>query len=364
MKRICAIILTLLLMVLTAAAQDKAEQLKHIREVYAQAHQKAAGNGKGGKAPMDVFISQIDMGMADAEYSVEEDTETRYFFERASVDREEDFPGKAVCYLITRNWMADGHTNYREMLFDPEKGHLLFSFMKAETHAGFKVETRYYYDEQGRCIEQKHKVQDEETTADSHSWSSWDGDLEMGRNELALFNQIVNTRPPYEEVGSAPNPATTPKAQRLKEIRAAYAQAKEKMAKNDKGDGVKNEIEIMVNDQLSEDIPPSTTRLKCYYEHVNKDELFQHCYFITEKRESMYEESYEEYLTDPDPKSESLIFNYCKGTSEGIDVEMRYYYDDNGYCVESKVSDMVEAEPVQVRNKAGYLFDIFDRIMK
>ena len=296
-------------MVLTAAAQDKAEQLKHIREVYAHAHQKAADNGKGGKAPMDVFISQIDMGMADAEYSVEEDTETRYFFERASVDREEDFPGKAVCYLITRNWMADGHTNYREMLFDPEKGHLLFSFMKAETHAGFKVETRYYYDEQGRCIEQKHKVQDEETTADSHSWSSWDGDLEMGRNELALFNQIVNTRPPYEEVGSAPNPATTPKAQRLKEIRAAYAQAKEKMAKNDKGDG-------------------------------------------------------EEYLTDPDPKSESLIFNYCKGTSEGIDVEMRYYYDDNGYCVESKVSDMVEAEPVQVRNKAGYLFDIFDRIMK
>ena len=45
-------------------------------------------------------------------------------------------------------------------------------------------------------------------------------------------------------------------------------------------------------------------------------------------------------------------------------MEMRYYYDDNGYCVESKVSDMVEAEPVQVRNKAGYLFDIFDRIMK
>ena len=362
--RIFTVLLTLQLIVLSAAAQDKAEQMKYIREVYAQAHQKAADNGKGEKAPMDVCISQIDMGMPDADYSVEEDTETRFFFERIGGDSENAVAGKGVCYLITKNWTADGHTNYREMLFDPVKGHLLFSFMKAETHAGFKVETRYYYNEQGQCIEQKHMVQDEEVTADSHSWSTWDGDLEMSRSELKLFDLLVNTQPPYEELGSAPHPANTPKAQRLKEIRSAYAEAKQKMEQNDKADGVKNEIQIVVHDQRSEDFPPATTKLKCYYEHVNKDGLFQHYYFITEEQESMYGSAYEEYLTDPNPVGENLIFNYCKGTFEGDEVEMRYYYDDNGHCIEAKVSDLVEAEPVPARNKAGYLFSIFDLMMK
>ena len=58
------------------------------------------------------------------------------------------------------------------------------------------------------------------------------------------------------------------------------------------------------------------------------------------------------------------VFIYNQGYAEGEEMEMRYYYDENGHCFESKVSDIVESEPVPARNKAGYIFSIFDEFMQ
>ena len=149
------IVVYLLAVGMALHAQTKTDQIKHIRQVYAQAKQKVAKMGQEGKAALTVHIRQIEMGAPGDEYTPEVDTDTQFYFDRIGGDNEQGITGKAVCYFMSVNWMADGHTNYREYLFDPVKGHLLFAFMKAETHAGFKVETRYYYDAKGNCIEQK-----------------------------------------------------------------------------------------------------------------------------------------------------------------------------------------------------------------
>lgn len=363
MKRVF-IIACLIAVGMALHAQTKAEQIKHIRAVYAQAKQKVDKMGQDGKAAHTVHIRQIEMGEPGGEYTPEIDTDTQFYFDRIGGDSEQGVTGKAVCYFVSVNWMADGHTNYREYLFDPVKGHLLFAFMKAETHAGFKVETRYYYDAQGNCIEQKHKVQDKEATADSHSWNDWKSELESGRKNARLFDLMLNTERPYPELASAHYPSSTPKAKLLKDIRAAYAKAKQRIEQNDKDGGVKNDIEITIHDQQSEDFPPVTTLWKCYYEQIQQPSPYQRYYFISEKTESMYGETYEEYLLDPKPGSENVIFIYNQGYAEGEEMEMRYYYDENGHCFESKVSDIVESEPVPARNKAGYIFSIFDELMQ
>ena len=118
--------LCLVMAAMSLQAQSKAEQLKQIRQVYAQAKEKAGS-----------------------------------------------------------------HVTYREFLFDPQKGHLMFSFMKAETHAGFKVETRYYYDGAGNLIEQKHKINDQEASADAHSWSTAEGDREMAVKYLQMADAVM-----------------------------------------------------------------------------------------------------------------------------------------------------------------------------
>ena len=358
------IVVCLLAVGMALHAQTKTDQIKHIRQVYAQAKQKVAKMGQDGKAAHTVHIRQIEMGAPGDEYTPEEDTDIEFYFDRIGGDSEQGITGKAVCYFMSVNWMADGHTNYREYLFDPVNGHLLFAFMKAETHAGFKVETRYYYDAKGNCIEQKHKVQDKEATPESHSWNDWKSELAQGNKHKGLFDLLLNTELPYPELGSAHYPSSTPKAKLLKDIRAAYAKAKQKIAENDKDGGLKNDIEITIHDQKSEDFPPVTTLLKCYYEHIQKPSPYQRYYFISEKTESMYGETYEEYLLDPKPDTQSVVFIYNQGYAEGEEMEMRYYYDENGHCFESKVSDIVESEPVPARNKAGYIFSIFDEFMQ
>ena len=129
MKRILLLILILNVQcsMVNLFAQPKAEQIKRIRQVYAKAKQNVANNGKNGAAPLDVSVSRIEN---DPTVDIEETEELKFFFKRPN-------NGHAICYLITRQWEADGHTDYREFLFDPQKGHLLFAFMKAETRAGF-----------------------------------------------------------------------------------------------------------------------------------------------------------------------------------------------------------------------------------
>lgn len=355
MKLISILILTIIcqLSTINLFAQSKTDQIKQIRQIYAKAKQDVAQNGKGGAAPLDIRINRIE---TDTEADIEEDEELQFFFKRPN-------NGPSVCYLITRNWTANGHTDYREYLFDPVKGHLLFAFMKAETHAGFKVETRYYYDATGRCIEQKHKVQDQEATADAHSWNDANSEKESATRYISISKGLLDTYD-YPTIATKQSPAATPKAQTIKNIRAAYAEAKNKCAQNDKKDGAKNEVLIVVHDQAEQDMPPLTATLKYYYDVVQKESTYYHCYFLSEKRKSMYADTYEEYLTDSTPERHNLIFNYCHSVGEGETLETRYYYDANGHCIEAKTNVEDYDDRIPTRNRAGHYFSLFDTLLK
>lgn len=355
MKRLflLTLIINCQLSILSLAAQPKAEQIKHIRQIYAEAKQKVAKNGKNGSVPLELNITRIEN---DPIVEAEENVETRFFFERPDY-------GKAVCYLITYNRDVDGHTEYRELLFDPIKGHLLFSFMKAETHAGFKVETRYYYDATGRCIEQTHKVQDQPTTAEAHTWSNEVADKEMAANYINIFNGFLNTYS-YPDIALKGTKESVPKDEIIKRIRTIYSQAKDKSALNDKKDGTKNEVVININDQAEPNMPPITQTLKFYYEIELKSDTFRHCYFLSEKSKSMYAQTYEEYLTDNDIEHHNLIFNYCNSDGEGENLESRYYYDSSGHCIESKCNLPDYDERDATRNRAAFYFSLFTSIFR
>ena len=353
MKRILLLILTISLSnLLTLSAQPKAEQIKRIRQVYAKAKQDVTNNGKNGAAPFDISMSRTE---TDATAGIEENEELKFFYKR---------PGYAhgMCYLITRKWEADGHTDYREYLFDPVKGHLLFAFMKAETHAGFKVETRYYYDALGNCIEQKHKVQDKETTADAHSWNDAKGESQKADNYISIFNDLLNTYD-YPTVAIKPTKEAATKDQVIKRIRAVYSAAKSKVDKNDKREGEVNEVKIVIHDQAEKDMPPLTRKLNYYYDVVQKSDTYYHCYFLSTKLSSMYGETYEEYLTDDTPERHDLIFNYCDAEGEGETLEVRYYYDAMGHCIEAKCNQQDYDERDETRNRAGFLFSIFKKLL-
>ena len=353
MKRILLLILILNVQcsMVNLFAQPKAELIKRIRQVYAKAKQDVANNGKNGAAPLDVSVSRIEN---DPTVDIEETEELKFFFKRPN-------NGHAICYLITRQWEADGHTDYREFLFDPQKGHLLFAFMKAETHAGFKVETRYYYDVQGRCIEQKHKVQDKETTADAHQWSNAKGESQKADGYISAFNALLNIYD-YPAIATKSMMEPVAKDEIIKRIRTAYSEAKNKVALNDKSGGKKNQMVIDIRDQAERDMPPITRTMKYYYDVVYKSDTYYHCYFLSEKLKSMYADTYEEYLTDDIPERHNLIFNYCKSAGEGDVLESRYYYDANGHCVEAKCNQPDYDERTETRNRAGFYFNIFNKL--
>ena len=353
MKKLFLLLFTINCSLLTAYSQNKADQIKHIRQVYAKAKQDVANNGKNGAAPLDVCISRTE---TDATSDIEENEALQFYFKRVNGN------GHAMCYLITRKWEADGHTDYREFLFDPVKGHLLFAFMKAETHAGFKVETRYYYDALGHCIEQKHKVQDKEATADAHSWNDAKSEMERGDNYISIFNNLLNTYD-YPIVAIKPTKEAATKDQIIKRIRAAYSAAKTKVAKNNKREGEVNEVKIVVHDQAEKDMPPITRNYNYYYDVVQKSDTYYHCYFLSERSKSMYADTYEEYLTDNTPERHNLIFNFCKSEGEGDILEVRYYYDAMGHCIEAKCNQTDYDERTETRNRAGFLFSIFKKLL-
>ena len=85
--------------------QTKTEQIKHIRQVYAQAKQKVAKMGQDGKAAHTVHIRQIEMGESGGEYTPEVDTDTQFYFDRIGGDSEQGITGKAVCYFMSVNWI-------------------------------------------------------------------------------------------------------------------------------------------------------------------------------------------------------------------------------------------------------------------
>ena len=133
------VILMCLMSALNVLAQDKAELIKDIRKAYAEAKQDIANNGKDGPR-MDVRIAISDGSEVSEDFIINEDQEIKYYFKRIRQSGDTDL-FLPSCYFLTEETSANGHTVWREMLFDPFSGHLRFSYMKAETHAGFPADT-------------------------------------------------------------------------------------------------------------------------------------------------------------------------------------------------------------------------------
>ncbi len=316
---------------------SKDEQMKHIREVYSIAKQLVATNGKGGKSPHDMTITLNDGTQVDEDFIINEETELKFFFKKKYEPTDEVIDPTSACYFIAEEFSAHGHLINREWLFDPEKGHLLFVFTRTETDAGHVFENRYYYDEDGDLIEQKKKEGGKDV--DEVDMEPYDGGMELkqAKQYLEVFETMVN-RKEVEQAES--NVKTTAKADRLKMIKSTYTSAKNKEAKNSKSE-LPRDMRIVIHDQLAEDYPPVTNDVKFFFELDEKGG--NHCYFISDQRNSMYFKEYGEYLLAPD--SHKLIFSFTQATEEGETYEYRYYFDENGECIDRKVkSPEVEDE--------------------
>lgn len=307
-------------------------QVKHVREVYAEAKNMVAANGKEGKAPQDMTIELNDGTEVDKDFIINEETELKYYFKKKYEPTSSIIDSTSTCYFMTESFSAHGHTRYRELLFDPKEGHLLFVYTRQETDAGYVTESRHYYNAIGRLVEQLDKAGGKNVTKKNQEPFDASIDLELAKKYLDVFEIMVNNKDVQWEES---NMETTPKADRMKMIRSTYAKAKDKIAKNDKSD-LPHDIHIVIQDQLAEDYPPGTKDFKMYYEQLPKDSAsVDHCYFISKQMNTMYMKEYAEYL--PAPDSHKLIFSYTQDQEEGETYEFRYYFDENINCIEEKI---------------------------
>ena len=343
------------------------EQVKEIRKTYDDVKSQISQNADG--VPLDITVTLNNGTEVSEDFSLDDVTKLHFYFNKYRINSELDYPDASTCYFMTEQWTSNGHIRYRELLFDPNEGYLLFSYMFAETHAGFAVETRYYYDAEGNVIEQKHKVGGEESTADAHSWSSADGDQELAKNYLDIFDKLMNyqhgmSADEETELSHRQGATVSGKAERLAFIRSTYAKAKEQVAKNDKSE-VPHDMKIVIRDMSSG--PPETTELQFFFDAVtnqsdNARQTIPHCYFISEHRSNngMGLDIYSEYLFAP--ASNDLIFSYCRAKEEGEQHEWRYYFDERGSCVEVKTNADQHDNGVADRKTARRYLKIFEKM--
>ena len=335
MKKIIMTMLILLFGITATQAQStKAERLKYIRKVYAEAKQKMAENGKDGRPKLDLTVEVKDSEEMGEDFGIIEETKTTYYYEKVRRFRDGSFFDDDECYLIIENWSAHGHIRYNEVLFDPKDGSLLFYYSHYETDGGMPFDSRFYYDERGNVIEQLHKVMNEDAADEYLEDMKSDKNCKpMADHYTKVFNSIVapQSLAPDKRKGS-----TTPKAQRMNFIRTTYAQAKQKIEKDVKVE-VQHNVKITLHNQEDGDTPPMTTEIKYYLEQQPKGDTFtNHCYFITKHTSTMMMDNYHEYLLNP--KSHDLIFSFGQYKEEGEKNEFRYYFDENGQCIERKAT--------------------------
>ena len=294
-----------------AIGQTKVELLKDIRKQYATAKEKIAQNGKGGKSAKDMHI--VLNSLSDEEIPLYETMTLKFFFDEIMSD------GIAVKhpYFIVEDWSLHGHLRYREVLLDPKSQKVVFCYMRGETDGGFVVESRYYYNAQGMCFEEKHNT--------PNTWTTANSEKENAEGYLKIFN-MVNYNGYFTPLDiDGENKPTMPKTQRMKYIRTLYGAAKSKIAENNKKE-MSDDLQITIHDQ-GDDRPPLTRNINIYFDNDG-------CYFISRRSKSMMSEGYDEYLFDP--KTHDLVFSFTQGKEEGQVFEWRYYYDENGNCIETK----------------------------
>ncbi len=321
----------------TEAQISKTERVKEIRGIYADVKQRIAENGKNGMAPLDVTMNLSEGTVVSEDLTIDDMTEVKFHFSKYRINAELDYPDASSCYFVSMNRWVNGHNFYREILFDPNEGCLLFSYLRGETHAGFVVESRYYYAADGTLVEQKHKVGGHEATADDHTWSTADDDKELAMMFLDIFDALMNPeKAPASETGKTAG--YSPDQARMKLIRSTYAAAKEKIASDEKSE-IPRTLNIVVRDQSFG--PPETREIKYYFDEGEAQQQvdagsLMHCYFISEHNSHMGFDNYAEYLFDP--QADGLIFSYNRGAEEGQTFEWRYYFDKDGKCIEAKTN--------------------------
>lgn len=318
MRRITLCIVCLLMVsCLQALCQTKAETIKEIRKLYAEAKEKVEKNGKNGQSPKDMRI--VLNRLEDEDIPLYDMEQLDFFFDETTKDR----IAVKQPYFIVENWSNHGHTRYHEILIDPKTHRVRFCYMRGETDAGFVVESRYYYDNQGRCIEEKA----------NNTWTSQEAEKENAANFMKIFEMATYNG--YFTPLDTDTPAKTvsPKAERMKHIRTLYAKAKAKIAANDKKE-MSDDLHIILHD-LGDDQPPRTTETRMYFDGDG-------IYFINQQSSSMQMEGYSELLFEP--KSKDLIFSYSRGAEEGQVYEWRYYFDENGTCIETKTKNTDETD--------------------
>ena len=351
----------------TALAQtSKAEVVKQIRKKYAEAKKDIADNGKNGQAPLDITIRIDDGTEVSEDFIINDITDLTFYFKRPQVDGGLYSADGASCYFIIRNWSAYGHSNYREMLFDG-KGRLLFSFIRSETHAGVVTESRYYYGANEKPVEHLHKIGGKETTDETLTGTGADTELAMAHKYQEIFDALMKPSSKAVAANQAKKTTATPKADRMSFIRSQYAEAKEKQTKNEKSE-LPLDVHVVIRDQTMG--PPETLELNYYFDQVTDQvepdavSVDNYCYFISEHHHNnrMGFDNYSEFLFAQ--KSHDLIFSYTCAREEGEKNEWRYYYDENGKCIEVKTDAAENDKGTADKETAGRYLDIFKKLFE
>ena len=339
----------------TLTKEQKAARIQEIRNAYAEAKAKVAKNGKNGQSPRDLWIECNDVIDKEADVTSWEGISV-YFDSETIGETEVNRP-----YFIVENATAHQHLLYREMLISPEDSTLMFCYRRGETDAGFVVESRYYYDTEGKLVEAKHSTH--------NTWSTPDGEQEVARKYIDLFRTMTQgvllTRDgTMTDAPSGPESVARQLAQRTKEqqmtyIRNQYSRAKKKAAQEEH-EYQKRNVRIVLHDQGTL-WPPMTTEYKFYFETrvVELPDQRRHdnyCYFISEHRQRMGFDSYVEYLFDT--YSQDLLFYYCKCAEEDGQWEWRRYYDQKGNCIEQKgnSADDMPLDQNDAKNMLGLFY--------
>jgi hypothetical protein len=327
MKKTVFALLALLLVGTAVFGQNKAQRIKEIRNAYAQAKKDMADNGKGGFPPVDIHIDLNDGTEVSEDFIINDERQVDIFFKRIRQRLDTDL-FDPHCYFIVEKWSANGHTSYREMLFDPFFDRLMFSYMKVETHAGAVIESRYYYDDYGRCIEQKPKQ-------GGMSWSSAETDYDKAKNYLAIFDALMRQK--GAEAGRQVAQASADKAAQMQHIRSVYAEAKQKVEKDAKSELPRN-VQVTIRDCEDPEMPAQKDVLKFWFDNVaDGDTPYNSCYFMSSTTTLGDHDVYSEYLFEP--KTPAPIFCFSKQQqNDGPALEWRYYFDKGGKCIEVKGS--------------------------
>jgi hypothetical protein len=377
MKKVYITMFILLISSMATQAQtSKAEKIKNIRAAYAKAKEMIANNGKGGNPALDMHVALRTINEVDEDFIIEEDTNVDFYFmkNRKYNTKEEMFYEENVCYFMVEQWGANGHTRYREMLFDSDTGRLVFSFMKSESHAGFVVETRYYFDSEGKLIEEKLKAGGQDADPSNHLYGDAEGDCKVAHHYLDIFQEIMQPKGDYS-AGDGKTAVAQAKDERIKTIRASYAKAKELIESNKKNQP-DNRLSIVVHDQEEGDCPPVVTKINYSLNEWDDGQApMYRCYFISEHthHNKMGYDQYSEFLlNDKDQrygdngkptKTINPMFSYTCVHEEGEKYEWRYYYDENGRCIETKSNHEDTDEGKADKLKTRRLLHVFNALM-